>query len=79
MEESTQWPSDYLYKFIVPSEPEKTEEIRSIFSDTDAAIEARQSRNGKYTSLSIRVTLENPDKVIEKYRLVGEVKGVISL
>lgn len=79
MEESTQWPSDYLYKFIVPSEPEKTEEIRSIFSDTDATIEARQSRNGKYTSLSIRVTLENPDKVIEKYRLVGEVKGVISL
>ena len=73
------WPSDYLYKFIVPTDKEKITEINKIFDNTGAVIESKQSRKGKYTSLSITVNLKNPDEVIEKYKEVGKVKGVISL
>ena len=76
---SSRWPSVYLYKFIVPSEPSKIEQIGAIFNNTGAVIESRLSRNGKYTSLSITVDLDSPDEVIAKYRLVGEIEGVISL
>lgn len=69
----------YLYKFIVPSSPEKVSKIEEIFEDTEATIQTRESRNGKYTSLSIRVNMKSPEAVIEKYRLVGSVEGVISL
>lgn len=79
LQKSTNWPSNYLYKFIIPTDPVKIEQIGSIFNNTGAVIESKKSRNGKYTSLSITVHLENPDKVIEKYREVGKVKGVISL
>lgn len=75
----TEWPSTYLYKFIVPSDPEKTDKIESIFDNTGAVIETKKSKNGKYTSLSITIHMENPDKVIEKYIEVGKVEGVISL
>lgn len=73
------WPSDYLYKFIVPTDIEKINRIQDIFDNMGAVIESKKSKNGKYTSLSVRVNLENPDQVIQKYREVGHVEGVISL
>lgn len=77
--ENSEWPGTYLYKFIIPSEKDKIDQIGSIFNNTGAVIESRKSKNGKYTSLSITVHLESPDQVIEKYIEVGEVEGVISL
>ncbi|MFM1879102.1 MAG: hypothetical protein RLZZ241_1968 [Bacteroidota bacterium] len=79
LQRSSLWPSLYLYKFIVPSEPEKVQSIHSIFEDAGAVIQSRQSRNGKYTSLSIKVKMNSPEAVIEKYLEVGKVEGVISL
>ena len=73
------WPSDYLYKFIVPTDKQKIAAINKVFDNTGAVIESKQSRKGKYTSLSITVNLQNPDEVIKKYKEVGKVKGVISL
>ena len=73
------WPSDYLYKFIVPTDSQKIAQIQKIFDNTGAVIESKKSRKGKYTSLSITVNLKSPDEVIEKYKEVGEVEGVISL
>lgn len=77
--ESTTWPSNYLYKFIVPTDADKIERIQDIFDNTGAVIESKKSKKGKYTSVSVTVNLKNPDEVIEKYKEVGKVEGVISL
>jgi putative lipoic acid-binding regulatory protein len=78
--DTTLWPSEYLYKFIVISDKEKLNKIASIFNHLGAVIENRPSKNGKYTSVSINVRMKNPDAVIEKYKEVAEkVEGVISL
>ncbi len=79
LEESTKWPSNYLYKFIVPTDGEKIAEIHTIFDNTGAVIESKQSKKGKYTSISITVNLKNADAVIAKYKEVGMIEGVISL
>lgn len=79
LEESTQWPALYLYKFIVLTDKDKVNQIHSIFNNLGAVIDSKLSKNGKYTSLSIRVNLKNPDAVIEKYKEVGAIEGVISL
>ncbi len=77
--ETSTWPSDYLYKFIVPTDDDRIKQIQDVFDGTGAVIESRQSKKGKYTSISVTVNLENPDEVIEKYKVVGQVEGVISL
>lgn len=77
--ESTSWPSNYLYKFIVPTDTDKIKQIQDIFDNTGAVIESKKSKKGKYTSVSITVNLKNPSEVIEKYKEVGKVEGVISL
>ncbi len=76
---STDWPSDYLYKFIIPTDPEKARQITQIFDNTGAVIRSKKSSKGKYTSLSVTVHLKDPDEVIAKYREVSKVEGVISL
>lgn len=79
LEASTEWPSNYLYKFIVPTNLEKIDKINSIFDNTGAVIESKKSKKGKYTSISITVNLKNADAVIAKYKEVGTIDGVISL
>lgn len=77
--ENSSWPSKYLYKFIVPTDEEKIEQINTIFDNTGAVIESKKSKKGTYTSISITVQLESPDAVIAKYKEVSQVEGVISL
>lgn len=77
--EVSKWPSNYLYKFILPTDDTKIKQIQDVFDNTGAVIESKTSKNAKYTSLSITVNLKNPDEVISKYKEVGKVEGVISL
>ncbi|MEW2921891.1 DUF493 family protein [Muricauda sp. ANG21] len=77
--ENTNWPSTYLYKFIVPTDDKRIAQIHEIFDNTGAVIESKKSKKGTYTSLSITVHLKNPDEVIQKYKEVAVVEGVISL
>lgn len=77
--DTSAWPSKYLYKFIVPSQADKIEKINSIFDDLGAVIVNKESSKGTYTSISITVIMQSPDAVIEKYKEVGTVDGVISL
>lgn len=80
LKETTTWPSTYLYKFIIPSEPDQSNQLLSIFDNLGAVINSKKSKTGKYVSFSIKVKLPNPDSVIEKYKKVAsEINGVISL
>ncbi|WP_034040423.1 DUF493 family protein [Wocania ichthyoenteri] len=74
------WPTEYLYKFIVKSDLEKIAKLEAIFDNMGAVINTKESKNGKYTSVSVNLLMRNPDAVIEKYKEVAEkVEGVISL
>lgn len=78
--QTNSWPSEYLYKFIVKSDVHAIAKIEAMFNNIGAVIHTTESKNGKYTSISINVLMENPEAVIAKYQEVANnVKGVISL
>ena len=79
LEENFSWPSTYLYKFIVPSDPEKITAIKDIFANSGADLQTKESSKGTFTSVSVKVRMKSPDAVIEKYLEVSKVDGVISL
>ncbi len=79
LEESTTWPAVYLYKFIVPSSTTNIDLVENTFNNMGAVIKTNTSKTGKYTSISVNVTMENPDKVIEKYQELSTIEGIISL
>ncbi|WP_459209106.1 DUF493 family protein [Aquimarina rhabdastrellae] len=77
---TSDWPSPYLYKFIVPTAIDKIKKIETIFNNMGAVINTKESSNGKYTSVSINVRMSDPDHVIAKYKEIAKnVEGVISL
>jgi len=76
---SNQWPSEYLFKFIVPSKPENIEKVENAFNDMGAVIKTTKSKTGKFTSISIDVMAENAEIIIKKYQEVGVIEGIISL
>lgn len=74
------WPAEYLYKFIVKTSKTKITKVESLFDNMGAVIKTKASKNEKYTSISINVLMKNPDTVISKYKEVAEkIEGVISL
>ena len=77
--ETTEFPTKYMFKFIIPTDKDKFKTIESIFDNLGAVISSKPSKNGKYTSMSILVTMEDPDMIIAKYQEVSLVEGVISL
>ena len=80
LEETTIWPSEYLYKFIIKSDTDKMAKIESLFNDAGAVINTVESKNGKYISISINLIMKSPDAVISKYiEVSNNVEGVISL
>ena len=79
LENTSTWPSEYLYKFIVPTDPKKIEELENAFDNLGAVIKTKQSKAGKYTSVSVNVMMENPGNVVEKYIEVSNIEGIISL
>ncbi|UKM63484.1 DUF493 domain-containing protein [Flavobacteriaceae bacterium GSB9] len=80
LQDTSLWPSEYLYKFIVISDKEKIKKLEDLFDNLGAVINTKESKNGKYTSVSVNVRMKNPDAVIEKYKEVAEkIEGVISL
>ena len=76
---STIWPSEYLFKFIVPTDTDKIMIIETSFDGMGAVIETNQSKTGKYTSVSVNVTMKSAQSVIDKYQELSAVEGIISL
>lgn len=81
LEETTVFPSIYLYKFIVPTQ---TDEIKvglvlEKFDNLGATILTKKSKNGKYTSVSIQVKMNSANAIIKKYKEVTVIDGIISL
>lgn len=79
LEETTSFPTNYMFKFIIPTADGKFKDIENIFNDLGAVIKSKPSKTGKFTSLTILVDMNTPDEIIKKYREVAIVEGVISL
>ena len=76
---SNTWPSLYLYKFIVPSVEENILRVEEAFDCMGAVIKTTKSKTGKYTSISVDVMMKDAQEIIDKYKEVSTIEGIISL
>jgi putative lipoic acid-binding regulatory protein len=79
LDDTTTFPADYLYKFIVPTLENQVAEVKKIFDNTGAIIKTKKSKTGKYVSVSITIKLKTSDEVIVNYKKAAKIKGIISL
>ncbi|TXD47312.1 DUF493 family protein [Polaribacter sp. IC073] len=79
LDATTDFPAEYLYKFIVPTTENQVIEVENIFDNTGAVINTKKSKTGKFVSVSIILKLKTSDEVIAYYRKAEKIKGIISL
>lgn len=80
LESTNTWPNYYLFKFIIKSESNSMDLIKIIFSDLKPDLNVKSSKNNKYSSISIKVFMNSPLDIINKYKEIGEkIPDVISL
>lgn len=73
------FPSEYLFKFIITQSPEKEEQLRNIFSETEVHIQKNNSSGNKYASFSVRIVANSPEEIIGFYRKAEAIEGIVSL
>ena len=76
--ELQEWPNVYLFKFIVPNDPEKIARATALFDDS-AEMNLRTSSKGTFLSISVKEVMMSVDSIIEKYNRASEIEGLISL
>ena len=79
LDNSNTWPAEYLYKFIVPTVDNNVERVENAFNCMGAIIKTTKSKTGKFTSISVDVTMKSAQEIIDKYQEVGTIKGIVSL
>jgi putative lipoic acid-binding regulatory protein len=72
------WPQVYMFKFIIVADNQKIALVESKFSD-EATILQKESSGGKYMSITVKEVMLTPDAVIEKYKEISTIEGVMAL
>lgn len=74
-----QFPSLYTFKFIVKSALSQEDAIKEIFEHPSSKFSAKESSGGKYRSITVETFVNNPDEVVNYYKAMSKLDGVIML
>ncbi len=76
---TNEWPSRYMYKFIIPNDEKKAEQVKAKFKGQEIDYKENYSRTGKYISISIVTEEKSPESIINRYKSMEDIEGLISL
>ena len=79
LDKSNSWPAEYLFKFIVPTIEENIQKVENAFNCMGAVIKTTKSKTGKFTSVSVDVTVKDSQEIIDKYQELSTIEGIVSL
>jgi uncharacterized protein len=76
--ELQEWPNVYLFKFIVPNNPETIAKASALFDDA-VDLNFQPSKTGKYVSISAKEMMLDVDSIINKYNQSSSIEGLMAL
>lgn len=75
LDQHYRWPSLYMFKFIVPKG--KEEEVKKLFPMH--TVSEKSSSEGNYISLTVQIMAPSSEVIIEIYKKVSGIEGLIAL
>ena len=76
---SQDWPGQYLFKFILREGEVNEQVLKDMFTQNEAVFSKKASSKKTFTSLSVKVIMEDRDAVIAIYKKAQKIKGLITL
>ena len=72
------WPQVYMFKFIVKNNNRDYAILRQIF-DEQSVFTSRNSRNGKYISITVKEMMMDAAEIMGRYRQAAQIEDIIAL
>lgn len=79
LNEVEQFPTLFIFKFILPSSESAKGKIEKIFEHPSTKISIKNSGGGKYESFTVESFVNSADDVVNYYKEVGKLDKVIML
>ena len=79
LKESQNWPGLYMFKFIIKSNFEDLNTLKSILSQYKGDLKVKSSDKGNYKSISFEGFFDSPTEIISIYKKVTSLDNIISL
>lgn len=79
LEETTTFPTSYIYKFIIPNNNSNVFQLMKLFDSQGAVITSKDSKTTRYKSFTIQIITNSVDEIIQKYKDASSIEGIISL
>jgi putative lipoic acid-binding regulatory protein len=79
LHKNTDWPTKYMYKFIVPNREDNLKKIEKRFSNQEVTINKNYSKTGKYVSVTVITREDSPEAVINRYKSMEDIDGLVAL
>ena len=75
LDQEHQWPTWYLFKFIVPRG--KEQQLVELFPEGQATVKA--SSKGNYRSVTSKIMMSSANEVLDIYEKARQIEGVLAL
>lgn len=75
LDQEHQWPTVYMFKFVVPVA--KEQEVEGTFPEEPW--QKRHSKEGNYVAFTLKKMINNSDEVVEIYKQARGIEGLIAL
>ncbi|MDR1876537.1 MAG: DUF493 domain-containing protein [Flavobacteriaceae bacterium] len=73
------FPGNYTFKFIIPTENKKIAQLHKIFDHSSASFSTKESKQKKYTGVTITLYVTDSTSVIEYYKEASEIEDIVML
>ncbi len=78
LNEVHQWPSVYMFKFVLEPDEAKLEALLALFPK-ESEVLRRYSAGGKYVSITVNEVMLSADEVVSRHDKASSIPGVIVL
>ncbi len=78
LNEVHQWPSVYMFKFVLEPNDEKLDALLALFPK-ESEVLRRYSAGGKYVSITVKEVMMSADEIVARHDKASAIPGVIVL
>lgn len=79
LDDTTEFPSNYTFKFIIPTDNKRIAEVQRLFDDTRPQFQMKESKTGKFTSITVVCYVLDSDQVIHYYKNAANIEGIMTM
>ncbi len=78
LDQMHKWPDVFMFKFVLPKDDAKMAQLMANFTEK-AEVITRDSAKGNYVSVTVKEVMFSTDAVIDRYKSITNIEGLMSL